>query len=202
VGGGSIIKLVKGNRIASDNNRYLIALYQAIQRGYIPPENVTEQQYALIKNNKEQFPDHLVGFVGFGCSFGGKWFNGYARYKERNFARESRDNLLGMLPSIMGVTFQCCDYRVYNPNGYFIYCDPPYSNTTKYKDSFNSEEFWGTVKQWSKKNIILVSEYSSPFEDRCIWTREIKSTVSLDKSVKLRVEKLYLLTEQKLTSII
>ena len=64
--------------ICNDNHEYLIALLQAVQQGYILPDNISEEQYKHIRNNKDKYPKELVGFVVFGCIFGGRWFVGYA----------------------------------------------------------------------------------------------------------------------------
>ena len=87
-GACSIESKIKGydNIICNDNHPYLIALLQALQNGYELPEEITEEQYHYIKEHKDEDPA-LAGFVGFACSFGGKWFGGYARDKEHvNYA--------------------------------------------------------------------------------------------------------------------
>ena len=64
--------------VLNDKHKYLIALLRGVQAGYELPETITEEQYQTIKANKDADPV-LTGFVGFGCSCGGKWFRGYAR---------------------------------------------------------------------------------------------------------------------------
>lgn len=44
-GGCNSINKVDGNRIASDNNKYLIALYKALQEGWQPKEYYTKEEY-------------------------------------------------------------------------------------------------------------------------------------------------------------
>lgn len=46
-------------------------MLQGVQKGYNLPELITPEQYQYIRNHKELDPV-LAGFVGFGCSFGGK----------------------------------------------------------------------------------------------------------------------------------
>ncbi len=82
VGGANVIMHVTGDRIGADSNKYLIALLEALQRGWVPPSNITEEEYSAVKNNPETYDPWLVGFIGFGCSFGAKWFGGYARASE------------------------------------------------------------------------------------------------------------------------
>lgn len=67
------------------------------------------------------------------------------------------------------------DYKrlqIDDPEG-LIYCDPPYKNTTGYKDAinnsgFNHDEFYTWCE--AQKNLVVVSEYSMP-TDRftCVW---------------------------------
>lgn len=90
-GGCNITDKVEGKRIANDKNEYVISLFKAVQNGWTPPENISEEFYKEIKENKDKYCKSLVGFVGFGCSFGGKWFGGYARNnKNDNYTKISR----------------------------------------------------------------------------------------------------------------
>ena len=66
---------VQDPKIGSDNNKYLIAMWMALQEGWEPPSEVPEELYIYVNNNKEEnLP--LTAFVGFGCSFSGKFFGG------------------------------------------------------------------------------------------------------------------------------
>lgn len=77
-------------KILNDKHAYLIAMLRGVQNGYELPELITPDQYQLIKAHKDWDPV-LVGFVGFGCSFGGKWFGGYARNATgTNYALQSK----------------------------------------------------------------------------------------------------------------
>ncbi|MDD3417562.1 MAG: hypothetical protein PHY47_26820 [Lachnospiraceae bacterium] len=56
-------------------------------------------------NNKDNYDKWYVGFVGFLCSFGSKFFGGYARGKNnsgdaRNYAMESYNNLNKQSPNL------------------------------------------------------------------------------------------------------
>lgn len=78
VGGANIVSKMSGERKAYDLNKYLIAMYKGVQSGYDLPHYITEEDYKYIKEHKDE-NKILTGFVGFGCSFAGKWFGGYAR---------------------------------------------------------------------------------------------------------------------------
>ena len=49
VGGGWVLQEMSGDRIASDGNKALIAMYQALQDGWIPPDFVSEDEYNQVK---------------------------------------------------------------------------------------------------------------------------------------------------------
>ena len=56
------------------------------------------------------------------------------------------------------------DYsEVIIPREAVIYCDPPYANTTEYKEGdFDSKEFWEWCRKASRNNHIYISEYNAP----------------------------------------
>lgn len=80
VGGANCIENVKGDCVGADANKYLIAALNFIKETpYKLPKNnklFTEEMYNHIKNNKNKYPDYLVGYVGFFLSFGSLWFSG------------------------------------------------------------------------------------------------------------------------------
>lgn len=206
VGGANVIDKIKcANKYGSDANKYLIALLDNIKNGWLPPKEVSEKLYNDIKNNKDNYNDCLVGFVGFCCSFGSKFFGGYARgYKnddktKRNYAIESYRNLIKQSPNLKGVHFDYRDFRDINTNisNFVIYCDPPYRETTKYKtDEFPYEEFYKWCKNMAKNNIVLISEYNMPDDFKCIWSKEtfvnFDSNRSSNDDKNKRVEKLFI----------
>ena len=64
--------------IASDIHSDLIKLWKEVQKNkFTPPLTLNEEQWKEIKTHKS--PSALKAFVGFGCSFGGKYFGGYAQ---------------------------------------------------------------------------------------------------------------------------
>lgn len=69
------------NKICNDTHPYLIAMWRGLQNSWMPPDIITKEQYNYIRNHKDENPA-LTGFVGFGCSFGGKWFGGFAQNKK------------------------------------------------------------------------------------------------------------------------
>lgn len=196
-----IDKIKCQNKIGTDIHSYLIALLNKLENGWIPPEEISEEKYKDIQNNKEKYPDYLVGYVGFQLSYGGKWFGGYRRDKigKRNYSLEAYNNTIKQIPNLKGIKFQQFDFRdlpLDKIKNYVIYCDIPYRGTTKYKtETFPYEEFYEWVKVASINNIVLISEYSMPEEFTCIWSKETKTLLDSNKNKdddgNIRVEKLF-----------
>lgn len=173
-------------------------MLKAVQNGYELPETVTEEQYKYIRDHKDE-DKALAGFVGFGCSFGGKWFGGYARNKQgTNYASQSKRSLLKDMINLSRAKFMCCDYRDVNiPNNSIIYADPPYANTTLYQgEKFNTDEFWEYMRKLSKNNKVFISEQSAPDDFKCIWEKPFTRTLDVNKQNQFKVtEKLFVLDE-------
>lgn len=193
VGGFNMIDKVTGKRIASDSNKYLIALFKELQRGWIPPEEINEELYNEVRIDKDLYKDHFVGLVGFCCSYSGKWFGGYARGDNRNYYKERRSNLMKQVDAIKGVAMFHCDYKSLEiPENSIIYCDPPYAGTTKYKDSFNHDEFWQWCRDKSfQGHDVFVSEYSAPSDFKCIWQKDVLCSLVNDRDYSVRIERLF-----------
>jgi len=64
--------------LASDGHEALITMWEAFRSGWTPPEFVSEVEYKEYQRKKDP-KDPMTAFVGFGCSFAGKYFGGYAR---------------------------------------------------------------------------------------------------------------------------
>ena len=181
------------NVIANDKNWELIEMYKALQNGWIPPENVSEQDY---ENAKTIDDAKLKAFIAIGCSYSGKWFGGYARGKKgRNYARNAKNSLAKKFDTIGNVKFISKSYNEIECENSLIYCDPPYNNTTKYKfGDFDSDTFWQWCRDISKKgNIVIVSEYNAPNDFECIWEKETKTDIRTKANGKeIRIEKLFI----------
>ena len=79
VGGANMIDKVPDTfaREGYDINRYLIALLSALANGWNPPEYVSKEQYAFVRDNKED-NNILTGWCGINLSYCGTWFGSYA----------------------------------------------------------------------------------------------------------------------------
>jgi len=200
VGGANMIDKVDGKRIGADLNEYLISLFSGIQNGFIPPNEVTEDEYRNARLNRIVSP--LVSFIGFGCSYSGKWFGGYARGntnkgEPRNYCFESKKNILKQSANLKGVEFIHSSYKDLEiPDNSLIYCDPPYEGTTKYKDGFNHAEFWEWCRDKTKQgHQVFISEYNAPDDFICVWSKEVNSSLTKDTGGKKAKEKLFKLKQ-------
>lgn len=181
-------------KILNDKHPYLIAMWQALQNGWMPPDVVTKEEYYRVKANMDENPA-LTGFIGFGCSFGGKWWGGYAKDKRGDdYCGQAKRGLLKDLSGVVNATFTCLDYKdVEIPDGAVVYCDPPYVNTTGYTvGQFDTNEFWDYMRQLSKRFDVYISEESAPDDFECIWSKEKVRTLEKNDNVgRMKVEKLF-----------
>jgi len=202
VGGGWVECLIDGKKECYDKHKYLIAMYRELQNGWKPPKVLTREQYQYVKVNPDEKP-YLTGFVGFGCSFAGKWFGGYAKDNtDRNFCLNAYNSILRKMEGFKDTKFECKDYRDLNPSGAVIYCDPPYLGTTQYSKKivgdFCSDDFWKLMQKWSENNIVIVSEYNAPENFKCIWSQNVNLDIrDSNNNKKARVEKLFSISDPK-----
>lgn len=188
-------------RIANDLNPYLASLWVALQTGWTPPENVTREMHAEWKRREpaDLYERALKAFIGFGCSFAGQWFSGFADVDKRTgiaYAETSRRSALKKAEKTTDVLFYNRSYAdVPLPSQALIYCDIPYKGTTQYGavGGFDHDAFY----QWLRDNAhreIYVSEYSHNVPDFCevVWSVESAQAMrSADGKQKATVEVLY-----------
>lgn len=178
-------------RIACDIHPDLILMWKELQKGWIPPEDVSKEEYYAVKN---EVSSALRGFIGFGCSFSGKWFGGYAYTEGRNYAANAKNSLLKQIFKLRDVHFKNCSYLdVQNIQNRIIYNDPPYASTTSYScGKFNSDEFWQWVRETSLNNYVYTSEYTAPADFEVVFEIATKTDMSNKEGKKEnRIEKLF-----------
>lgn len=195
-GGFNLIDKVDGLRMANDINYYLIEMFKALQNGWVPPKEVSEQLYKNIQNNKDRYIPALVGYVGFSLSFGGKFFGGYRRDSlgVRDYADEAFRSILKQIPALIGIEIHNKNYyELEIPNSSVIYCDPPYQGTTKYKNSLDYDYFWNWAREKSTDNHqVFISEYNAPTDFKCIWQKEVNNTLVKNTGSKKGIERLFI----------
>jgi DNA adenine methylase len=170
--------------IANDYHPDLIQMWKEVRDGiFVFPEEVTEEQHTEAK--KIPSPSALKSFIGFGLSFGGRYFGSFAhKYtneKKEDFCKEMTHSLKRIAPVIKNVEFTNIDYLELQPINMFIYCDPPYRSTKypiKYRkgvkkyDVFDNDGFWERMRQWSMDNFVVISEMSAPDDFIEVWNLE------------------------------
>lgn len=192
VGAANIISRMDGERHAYDNHSELIVLYKALQNGWIPPSELTEEEYNNLKYEQEKL--YVKAFAGFGCSFSGKYFGGYARdNRGDDYCGAAKRTLLRDIKKMWDVKFECKDYRDIEYTNALIYCDPPYAKTTKYTTgNFDNEAFWQWCRDMQAKgNTVIVSEYNAPEDFKCIWSKDVKLELRSKNGRENRIEKLF-----------
>ena len=188
-GGGSVVAAMTGERVANDLCVPLITLYRAYQHGWRPPETLSKPEWEQLR--AVQNPDDpLTAFAGFACSYGGKWFGGYAggttytgepvplhlRYKYSdldargcrayNYAAQAGRSLARQMSKCTGVVFENLDYsELVIPDGALVYLDAPYKGTTSYgyaKSEFDHKRYFAWAEQLSERATVVLAEYSAP----------------------------------------
>lgn len=177
-----------------DTHKDLILMWEAVKQGWLPPENLTEKEYDRLRDEE---PSALRGFAGFGCSWGGKWFGGYAKGGNRNHVLESSTNVKDQAQYLGNVEFFRKSYEnIRIPEGSTIYADPPYADTTGYSQDFDSDKFWSIAENWALTHnaLVFVSEFTAPAKWECVWELKRALTVRGSKrptSIK-KIEHLYM----------
>jgi DNA adenine methylase len=185
-----------GPGLSSDLCLPLISLYQAVSEGWDPPSSLSPEEYTRARVLPDTDP--LKAFAGFGTSFAGTWFAGYAR-GEGSYAKRARNALLRDVPGLCFDHMSFFDIDPYPHDG-VIYCDPPYRDTQGYGGvvSFDHERFYTQCVLWSSLGTpVFVSEYQV---DRSgwieVWSREYKASITagVNGAGKTRVDRLYRVT--------
>jgi site-specific DNA-adenine methylase len=196
----------QGPNYFSDLRAELIALWQALQGGWIPPGKVSREMHEQAR--ARLLSPHLTAFCRFGSSYGGNWTGGYVDTDERNnqtYASQSRSSLLRKMAKMQkkSATFFVADFLEAQPpaDDCLIYCDPPYEGYASYDGlpKFNHDAFWQKVRALhSQGHTLIVSEYQAPFDFGVIWEKGTKTDLHKSPARKggyQRVEKLFTLSD-------
>lgn len=198
-GGLSVTVALGGNHLATDAHPGLIALYQAIQRdGWeldrLEREGVSEREYMAAKALPDDDP--FKAFVGFGCSFGGKWFGGFARHKcTRNPAATAARSLRRKFASLTGARLACERFSAATGFVGTVYADPPYANTKGFSATgrFCRNSFLRDCSELASRGcVVLVSELDLPI-GRVVWEKRVRCTLNVSDNKRHRAERLYLI---------
>lgn len=190
VGGANIIDKVQcSNKIAYDNNRYIIALFQYLQNHNEMPLEVTREQYldckAHFNKDDKYYPDWYLAL----CSImgaGSKMYDGgYINVNNpEEYFDSTKEELTEQMKSLMETEFRVSDYSELNPKEALIYCDAPYcgSKGLKHKSKkFDYNHYWNTIRHWSKNNIVIISEVQAPDDFDIIWEQSDNHSKNTEK---------------------
>ena len=200
-GGMNSISEVSGYRIANDIHYYLIEMWKKLCDGWIP-DKITKEIYDDVRKNLNKYESYFIGWVGFNCSYSGKWFGGFAGETKtkigtiRDYQLEAIKNVNNQVYKMKGIIFENKSYYDLDiPPNSIVYCDPPYKGTTKYVNDFNHDNFWDWVRKINNQgHTVFISEYNAPDDFECVWKKEIKSSLSANGKSggsKASVEKLF-----------
>ena len=169
-------------------------MWKGLQDGWRPPDIITKDEYYYIKEHKDENPA-LTGFVGFGCSFGGKWFGGLAANKKGdNYCTRAERSLLKDFEGVKDAIFTCLDYRdVVIPDNAVVYADCPYVGVTGYSlGNFDHEAFWDYMRKLSQRCTVFISEQQAPDDFEVVWEQEVIRTLDVNKDNQpKKVERLF-----------
>jgi len=204
-----------GSMFLSDIQRPLIKLWQWLihENGQLP-DVVTEEMYQEYKrmNNPE---DPLTAYIGYGFSFGGKLWGGYARHfkgqrpegyqeKESEKLKASTMKKVETMKKVKCLNFNCCGYEEYSGiYDAFFYLDPPYINGTKQnsKLQFDHNSFWEFARKLSKENKVLITEMVAPDDFTPIYNfgdTVVRHNMARKDLVGSKQEKIYVYKDGKI----
>lgn len=185
--------------VAADANPDLILLWRAVADGWVPPTEITPEEYRTLQHAA---PSPLRTFAGFGMSFAGKWWGGYAKNSRGdNFAGAAARGIeMKRVAFEHAVDILCTDYRTLIPfatDQAVIYCDPPYADTLGYAGApgqWDTEAWWDTAREWrSRGALVLVSEYSAPDDWTPCWSKDRRMSMRTSEGHQRTVtERLFL----------
>ena len=203
-GGCSIIQHVQPEikRIANDNNRYLIAMWEKLTTtNWQPPTMIDKTLYDKVRDSYHaddgKYSDAEIGWIGFMASRNGRfWDGGYSGHNAggRDYIAENIRNIKRQIDDLKGVTWLCGSYdSITLTNHSLLYYDPPYKGTTGYTTAkdFDHNRFYDWARQMKRDgHTVFISEYDMPGDFSCVWQKQITNSINLTKTYKA-VEKLW-----------
>lgn len=211
-GGLGTFDKVTGNRIANDKNKYLIAMWNGLQKNTHRPTSaeITKDLYSRARiefNNGTnlEFNDFLIGWIGWMGSFNGRFFDGgySGKTDSRDYIDEQIRNTEKQIPHISDAIFLTGDYKELEiPPKSIIYCDIPYANTKQYSTSknFNYVEFWDWCRaKTDDGHRVYISEYNAPDDFECVWSKKVTNSMNSFNTYN-PIEKLFTIKHESSTT--
>lgn len=200
VGAAGVARHVAPHAVAmtlGDASEDLVLMWQALAAGWCPPFDVSEDEYRALKDAP---PSALRAFAGYGCSFGAKWFGGYARdvRKKEPFATAQARELPKRITDIQKCPRVSFHNRGYEDTeihlGQLVYCDPPYADTLGYSrvGAFDNSRFWEVMERWDEQHaFVFVSEFTAPDGWVPVWAKPQDGSMRGSKRAMDKVDQLF-----------
>lgn len=199
VGGGWMFEKMAPNFVSAncgDVQPDIVLMWQAVAEGWVPPDEMSKERWIELKSESPS-PDRA--FAGFGCSFGGKWFGGYARPTRpgRNYAGAASRNIERKRDAFRRAHIMERSYDQWAwlaELGAVVYCDPPYAGTTAYNGTgaWDASQFWADMDQWSLTSTVFVSEYAAPPSWECVWEKQVQAALKRTDKSQMVTERLFM----------
>ena len=174
-GSGRVVAALsdRGPRYGVDVVPSLVRLLCEVRDGtFVPPAEVTREQYAELRTRALTDPtcdDPVLAFVGFGGSFAGKWFAGYANDNHgRDYIGQAGHGCSKLAAGLADAEFICAPWQsIVDRISGTVYIDPPYAGTTGYKAAppHDPVAFWRDADALVERDAVrtvFVSEYQAP----------------------------------------
>lgn len=163
--------------LCSDAHPGLAVLYRAVAHGWTAPLGLGRDEWEALRAARD-WENPLTTFAAFGCSYGGREFQGYAAANARGYLTgdSTARRLTRARPWLQRCSFRTCDYREVDvPPGSVVYCDPPYATGKPYAGMpvFDREAFVRWCEETSRRGTVLVSDFEGnlPAHWEIVWSR-------------------------------
>ena len=186
-----VIQNSERESIGCDAHEDLMLMWISVKSGWFPPREVTR---SLHKKMKTEDPSALRGFVGFGCSYMGKFYSGFTETCVKSYNQVMSVSKIIRTRKVVFLKHR--DYTIHDPRNMTIYCDPPYKESKISNDEsmcfrgFDHDQFWDTMRKWSLHNLVFISETSAPDDFSCIWEKPVSRGFYKDTSFR-RMERVF-----------
>ncbi len=152
--------------VLSDSSEPLMTMWRAVRDGWVPPAKISRKIYDRLSRTRDP-RDPMTAFVGFGCSFGGRYFNPYPQAGIDDAARRARDLVMKKAQALWypQVVFRLTDYQRVRPRNALLYLDPPYVGSAKVHShrEFDGVQFWAYARELVETgNTVMVSSFQAP----------------------------------------
>lgn len=186
---------------------------RAVRAGWEPPAELSREAWEAARALPDTHP--LKAFAGFGCSFSGLWFTGYAGAEMSHINHDSvsgprqittrpvRACALSIkrdVPALSACLLAWLSFFDVDPvtaptQPECIYADPPYAGTSGYAavGAFDHARFWSYCQGWAARGVrVFVSEYACPVGADVAWEKLHRDRVrSSGGAQRVKLERLF-----------